>query len=151
MRLNIYSILKTLVNYENGITTALLNKPDMRIPISSLFFKFNEYSNKTKQLNLLDYSKLEFYPINTKRYPAILLGREVMRIGGLAPNAFNYLNEILVHYFLKGAINFEDITVLNEINLEKIFAKNRNIIKPNLSDIKNINNWIDENIYLGSI
>ena len=72
-----------------------------------------------------------------------------MKIGGLAPNAFNYLNEILVRYFLKGAIKFVDITALNEINLEKIFAKNRNIVKPSLGDIKNINNWIDENIYLG--
>ena len=72
-----------------------------------------------------------------------------MKIGGLAPNAFNYLKEILVRYFLKGAIKFVDITALNEINLEKIFAKNRNIVKPSLGDIKNINTWIDENIYLG--
>ena len=62
-----------------------------------------------------------------------------MKIGGLAPIAFNYLNEILVYYFLKGAIIFVDITALNEINLEKIFAKNANIMTPKLSDIKNIN------------
>ena len=142
------AIIHAMVNYKNGITTALLNKPDMRIPISSLFFKFNSYSIKTKELNLLEYSKLEFYPINTARYPAIELGREVMKIGGLAPNAFNYLNEILVSYFLKGAIKFVDITALNEFNLEKIFAKNANIMTPNLRDIKNINNWIDKNLYL---
>ena len=142
------AIIHAMVNYKNGITTALLNKPDMRIPISSLFFKFNSYSIKTNELNLLEYSKLEFYPINTARYPAIELGREVMKIGGLAPNAFNYLNEILVSYFLKGAIKFVDITALNEFNLEKIFAKNANIMTPNLMDIKNINNWIDKNLYL---
>jgi len=142
------AILHAMVNYENGITKALLSKPDMRIPISSLFFKFNGYSNKTKELNLLEHSKLEFYPINTERYPAIRLGKEVMKIGGLAPNSFNYLNEILVRYFLKGAIKFEDITALNEINLEKIFAKNSNIMSPSLIDIKNINGWIDKNLYL---
>ena len=142
------AVVHAMVNYNNGITTALLNKPDMRIPISSLFFKFNDYTNKTKELNLLEYSKLEFYPINIKRYPAIKLGKEVMKIGGLAPNAFNYLNEILVSYFLKGIIKFADITTLNEINLEKIFSKNANIISPNLMDIKNINKWIDKNLYL---
>ena len=142
------AIVHAMVNYKNGITTALLNKPDMRIPISSLFFEFNHYSNKVKQLNLLEYSKLEFYPINASRYPAIKLGRDVMKIGGLAPNAFNYLNDILVSYFLKGVIKFVDITALNEINLEKIFSKNNNIMSPNLSDIKNINNWIDKNLYL---
>ncbi len=142
------AIVHAMVNYKNGITTAVLNKPDMRIPISSLFFKFNDYPNKTKQLQLLEHSKLEFYPINTKRYPAIELGKEVMKIGGLAPNAFNYLNEILVSHFLKGAIKFVDITTLNEINLEKIFAKNENKMSPNLIDIKNINSWIDKNLYL---
>ena len=144
------AIVHAMVNYKNGITTALLNKPDMRIPISSLFFKFNGYSSKTKHLDLLEYSKLEFYQINTARYPAIKLGREVMKIGGLAPNAFNYLNEILVSYFLKGVIKFVDITALNEINLEKIFSKNINIMSPSLSDIKNINSWIDKNLYLRS-
>ena len=145
------AVVHAMINYKNGITTALLNKPDMRIPISSLFFKFNSYSNKNSQLNLLEYSNLEFYEINLKRYPAIKLGKEVMRIGGLAPNAFNYLNEILVSYFLKGKLKFADITALNEINLEKIFAKNTNIMSPNLKDIKNINNWIDKNLYLRSL
>ena len=142
------AIVHAMVNYKNGITTALLNKPDMRIPISSLFFKFNEHLSRNQNFNLLEYPKLEFYSINTARYPAIKLGREAMKIGGLAPNAFNYLNEILVSYFLKGAIKFVDITALNEINLEKIFVKNANIMSPNLLDIKNINNWIDKNLYL---
>ena len=35
------AIIHALINYENGISTALLNKPDMRIPISSLFFGLN--------------------------------------------------------------------------------------------------------------
>ncbi len=141
-------IVHAMVNYKNGITTALLNKPDMRIPISSLFFKFNGYLNRNNQLSILEHSKLEFYSINIKRYPAIKLGKEVMKIGGLAPNCFNYLNEVLVNYFLKGAIKFTDITALNEINLENIFAKNANIMSPNLMDIKNINIWIDKNLYL---
>ena len=142
------AIVHAMINYNNGITTALLNKPDMRIPISSLFFKFNGYLNRNNQLSILEHPKLEFYSINIKRYPAIKLGKEVMKIGGLAPNCFNYLNEILVNYFLKGAIKFTDITALNEINLENIFAKNANIMSPNLMDIKNINIWIDKNLYL---
>ena len=73
-----------------------------------------------------------------------------MKMGGLAPNAFNYLNEILVQYFLNGTIKFMDIIYLNEINLEKIFAKNHNIINPKMIDIKNINSWIDNNLILKS-
>ena len=100
--------------------------------------------------DLLDYSKLEFYSIDPTKFPAINLGRDVMKMGGLAPNAFNYLNEILVQRFISGSIKFTDIVYLNEVNLEKLFAQNRNIVKPKLSDIKNINDWIDHNIYLGN-
>ena len=144
------SIVHAMINYKNGVTTALMNKPDMKIPISSLFFNFEKYSKTDKSLNVLDYSKLEFYSIDPTKFPAINLGRDVMKMGGLAPNAFNYLNEILVQRFISGSIKFTDIVYLNEVNLEKLFAQNRNIVRPKLSDIKNINNWIDHNIYLGS-
>ncbi len=143
------AIIHAMINYKNGITTALMNVPNMQTPISSLFFKFDSFDKLTKELNLLDYSVLEFKPIDDEKFPAMRLGREVMKMGGLAPNAFNYLNEILVQRFINGSINFTDIIYLNEINLEKIFAKNNNIMKPGLSEIKNINTWIDNNIYIG--
>tara|TARA_Y200000002_G_scaffold368418_1_gene361480 strand:+ start:3 stop:836 length:834 start_codon:yes stop_codon:yes gene_type:complete len=140
------AIVHAMINYSNGITTALLNNPDMRIPISSLFFKFNSYSKYNKELKLTDHSKLEFYSIDPVKFPAMKLGRDVMAMGGMAPHAFNYLNDIFVKKFLKGSLKFTDIVLLNEINLERIFAKNSNIMNPNMSDIKNLNEWICNNI-----
>ena len=34
--------------------------------------------------------------------------------------------------------------------MDKFFGKNSNIANPKLNDIKNINNWIDNNLYLGN-
>ena len=65
-------------------------------------------------------------------------------------HAFNYLNDFLVNAYLNGIVNFTDIVRLNEINLERIFIKNSNIMEPTVDDIKNINNWIDKNLYLGN-
>ena len=144
------AIIHALVNYENGMSSAILNKPDMRIPISSLFFKFNEYSSITKNIDLTLHSKLEFIPIDTEKYPAVKLGFDVMRMGGLAPHVFNYLNETLVNLFIKNEIKYVDIVKLNEINLDKVFVKNSNVMNPKLADIKKINNWIDNNLYLGN-
>ena len=144
------AIIHALVNYENGMSSAILNKPDMRIPISSLFFKFNEYSSITKNIDLTLHSKLEFIPIDTEKYPAVKLGFDVMRVGGLAPHVFNYLNETLVNLFIKNEIKYVDIVKLNEINLDKVFVKNSNVMNPKLADIKKINNWIDNNLYLGN-
>ena len=73
---------------------------------------------------------------------------DVMKMDGLAPNVFNYLNEILVQHFLDKKICFTDIIDLNKLNLELTFSKNSNITNPKLEDIKNINSWIDKNIYI---
>ncbi len=142
--------IHALVNYENGISTAILNKPDMRIPISSLFFGFNRYSNAYSGIELTKYSNFEFIPIDKKRFPAVELGYHVMKLGGLAPHVFNYLNEVLVNLFIKKRIKFIDIVKLNELNMDKFFSKNSNIINPKFTEIKNINNWIDNNLYLGN-
>ena len=73
-----------------------------------------------------------------------------MKMGGLAPHTFNYLNEILVKLFVKKKIKFIEIVKFNEINLDIIFKKNTNIINPKIEDIKKINNWIDNNLYIGN-
>ena len=39
------SIVHALINYENGASTALLYRPNMEVPISTLFFNFNKFNN----------------------------------------------------------------------------------------------------------
>ncbi len=141
--------IHALINYENGASTALLNNPDMRIPIASLFFGFNNSSNNIKNLKLTDIRKLEFYEIDKKKFPAIDLCYDVLNMGGLAPHIFNYLNECLVNKFISNQIKFNDIVALNSINLERFFNKNRNLSNPSTNDIYDTNNWINKNIYLG--
>ena len=122
----------------------------MRIPISSLFFGFNKYSNANRGIEFADYSNFEFIPIDKNKFPAVELGYQVMKTGGIAPHIFNYLNEVLVNLFIIKRIKFIDIVKLNELNIDKFFGKNSNITNPKFNDIKNINNWIDNNLYLGN-
>ena len=100
-----------------------MHEPDMKIPISSIFFKFNNYSNSYKNFNFTKYSNLEFFPIDDNKFPAIKLGQRVMKMGGLAPHVFNYLNETLLNLFIKNKIKFIDIVKFNEINLEMYLKK----------------------------
>ena len=142
------SIVHAFINYQNGVSTAILYQPDMKVPISSLFFNFDEYNNPNKKNTLSNFNKLEFLPIDKNKYPAVNLAYQVLEVGGLAPNAFNYLNELLVTNFLNGRIKFTDIVELNEANLDLIFKKNKNILNPKLKDIIYLNNWIKKNLYL---
>ena len=144
------AIVHAIVNYHNGMSTAILSKPDMKIPISSLFFDFKNFNNVNNSLDITKCSKLEFISIDDKKFPAINLAYQVLKKGGSAPHVFNYLNELLVDLFIKNKIKFTEIVKFNEINMEKFFSKNLNISKPNLNDLKNINNWIDNNLYLGN-
>ncbi len=144
------AIVHALINYENGTSTAILNKPDMRIPISSLFFNFNKFSSKEFLLDLTKTPNLEFFNIDQKRFPALRICFQVMKMGGAAPHIFNYLNELLVDLFLQNRIKFIDIVKFIEINLDMYFRNNSNISDPTLVDLKNINNWIDNNLYTGN-
>ena len=140
------SIVHALINYSNGISIALMNKPDMRIPIASLFFNFDNYQNNIDLLDLSKYRNLEFFPVDHKKFPALKLGFEVMQVGGLAPHVFNYLNEKLVNAFLNKQIKFNEIVEFNNNYLDYTFKKNSNVTNPVFDDIKEINNWLENNI-----
>ena len=143
------AIIHALVNYENGMNTAILNEPDMTISLSSLFFDFNYKLPKYNKFDISKHSPLEFIQIDERKFPAMKLGYYAMKQGGLMPHVFNYLNELLVGLFIKNKIPFVDIVKLNEINIEKVFNKNSNIKNPKYNDIQNINDWIDNNLHIG--
>ena len=51
------------------MSTAILNKPDMRIPISSLFFKFDKFRLRGNDIDLAKCPNLEFHSIDIDRFP----------------------------------------------------------------------------------
>lgn len=127
------SIVHGLVDYTDGSTLAMLSKPDMKVPIAFAFSYPKRIAIKHSPLNLAEIGKLDFMPIDHKKFPAIKLAGEVLKTGGNAPCIFNSANEVAVDKFLKGEIAFNKIVeivmeVLNSIpysdasSLEKIIA-----------------------------
>ena len=145
------SIIHAAINFYDNSSISLLNKPDMKIPISYLFKLNNNTNEKENIFQQLNKKSLTFYKINQNKFPAIKLVYKVLEIGGLAPHIFNYNNEVLVNHFLQKKIRFLDIVKFNEITLVKFLKTNKNISQPNLKDIHNANIWINKNIFLGKI
>ena len=54
-------------------------------------------------------SRLDFYPVEARRYPALALAREALAAGGGMPAVLNAANEIAVAAFLEGKISFPEI------------------------------------------
>ena len=64
--------------------------------------------------------QLSFYPVNTKKFPAIDIARNILEEGPTAGMILNTANEIAVEAFLLRKIHFLEITYTVEKILEKM-------------------------------
>lgn len=139
-------LIHGMVKYNDSSIISFLSFPDMKISISNLFYPNKENFLNDYELDLIKNSPLEFFEINQERFPSIKLCKHIMDIGGIAPHAFNYINDKMVMKFINKEIGYLDIVNLNENLIEKYFKYNSNIEYPTIQDIKELNIWADENI-----
>lgn len=140
------SIIHGILNFHDNSSYAFLSQPNMEIPISSLFFPKKDFRSNEHDLDLTKLNSLEFYEIDNERFPAFKLGKYIMQEDGIAPHLFNYVNDKLVKLFLDGVINYTKIVSFNEKIIELYFGSYKNLNEPNIEDLIESNNWVDENL-----
>lgn len=123
------SIIHSMVQYIDGSTLAQMGNPDMCTPIAHALAWPKRISTSVQALNLFDVQKLDFYPPNHEKFPALNLAREAMRVGGTAPTILNAANEVAVQAFLEGRIKFTQITNLVAEMLNQVSAQVTNNIE----------------------
>ena len=136
------SIIHSMVNFQDGSTTALLSNPDMRIPI---FYALNWPSRKyfnVKKIDLIKIKNLSFEKPNNYLMDSIKLAYYVLKKGGSYPLIFNTANEVAVNYFLEKKIKFLDILKI----IKKILSKSKNYKINKIQDVYTI----DEKIRLST-
>lgn len=129
--------------FKNGTTKFLYHETNMMIPIANAIFDSKvDIDNfyKTNKINE-EINKLEFYPVNAKRFPVIKLIPKMNKFIS-TPIIINAANEILIDEFLKKKISFNSISkylflVLKDKNYKK-YAIQRPI---NLGIIYMIDKW----------
>ena len=114
------SVIHSLVEYEDGSTLAQLGPPDMRSPIACAFAWPDRLPWPAPRLDLAAYGQLTFESPDLKRFPAIGIAREALRLGGGAPAAMNAANEVAVAAFLDRRIGFLDIAAAVAGTLERM-------------------------------
>jgi len=117
-----------------------LGVPDMRMPIQYAFSYPDRWESACDRLNLLQLGKLDFYPPDHKKFPALGLAVSAGQQGGTMPAVMNAANEIAVESFLEGKLGFKEITVM----VEKIMGQHRVIDSPSLSEIMAADSWARE-------
>ena len=103
------SVIHGMVCYVDGSVLAQLGSPDMRIPIAHTLAWPDRMATSSPRLDLAALSRLDFFPPDFSRFPALTLAREALKAGGGAPTILNAANEVAVAAFLDRRIGFLDI------------------------------------------
>ncbi len=114
------SIIHSMVAYVDGSVLAQMGLPDMRTPIAYALGWPQRMMAPAPRLNLAEIGDLTFEAPDEQRFPAIRLARQALRCGGAAPTVMNAANEIAVHNFLNGRIDFLDIASVVEETMDAV-------------------------------
>ncbi len=114
------SIVHGMVCYRDGSVLAQMGAPDMRIPIAHTLAWPDRIPTSSPRLDLAAAAKLEFFPPDPQRFPALRIARDALCAGGGAPTILNAANEIAVAAFLERRIGFLDIAAVVEATLEQL-------------------------------
>jgi 1-deoxy-D-xylulose-5-phosphate reductoisomerase len=103
------SLIHSFVEFVDGSLLAQLARNDMKFPIVYALSYPERFANDFGRLDMTAASRLDFQPLEPRRYPALGLAREALAAGGGMPAVLNAANEVAVAAFLEGKISFPDI------------------------------------------
>ncbi len=117
------SFIHALIHFCDGTSMAHLGPPDMCTPLAHALGYPARIAREEKPFSLTEMADLQFYPLDTKRFPAVSVALHALQNAGHAPTLLNAANEVAVYAFLDGKIKFLDIVPLVEKVIEKGMMK----------------------------
>ena len=103
------SVVHSYVEFQDGAVMAQLGEPDMRIPIALALGDGERLPEVGRTLELRGAAPLEFFVVDTQRFPAVAVARAAGEAGGLSPCVLNAANEVAVAAFLDGRCRYDEI------------------------------------------
>ena len=93
---------------------AHLSRPDMRLPVAAALYYPEKVPLPWPRLDLAQAGRLEFFPPDEARFPALDLARRAEAAGKGGAAILNAANEVAVQSFLDGRIRFPEIVAVSE-------------------------------------
>jgi 1-deoxy-D-xylulose-5-phosphate reductoisomerase len=131
------SIVHSFVDFVDGALMAQLGVPDMRVPIALAIADGERLPGIAEPVHLGDVSPLEFFEVDTTRFPAVALARAAGESGGITPAVLNAANEVAVAAFLDRRLRFDEIVTL----VAGTVAAAPTVVAPALADILEADAW----------
>ena len=137
------SYIHALIEYQNGISKAIIHETTMKIPISnSINLKNNIYDGISK-INFKKMNNLKFQKVSINKYPIINLLKILPNNSSLFDTAIVSVNDFIVNEFLNNKISYKKISkLILKILRSKEFIKYKKIIPKEISQIINLDKKI---------
>jgi 1-deoxy-D-xylulose-5-phosphate reductoisomerase len=103
------SVVHSAVLFVDGSLKAQLGTPDMRLPIQYALTFPERHPSPAAPPDLLATGRLDFFPPDETRFPALRIAREAGRMGPRASAALIAADEVAVARFLEGSLDFNGI------------------------------------------
>ncbi len=103
------SIIHSMVEFADGGVLAQMSYPTMELPIQLALTYPERLPCDLPSLDFEKLQKIEFLPLERKKFPCYDLALTALEMGGNAPCALNGAGEIAVRAFLQGGISFPQI------------------------------------------
>lgn len=104
------SIIHSLIEFIDGSVIAQLSDPNMIYPIQYALTYPERKKGMFPPFDFVKNSKLEFFPPDFQKFPALKFALDSLKSGGSLPCYLNAANEVLVDRFLKKAISWRQIS-----------------------------------------
>jgi 1-deoxy-D-xylulose-5-phosphate reductoisomerase len=130
------SIVHSFVEFIDGAVIAQLGVPDMRVPIALALADGERLPGIAATVQLTGAS-LDFFEVDSARFPAVALARAAGEGGGVAPAVLNAANEVAVAAFLEHRIGYDGIVALVADTVGAAPAA----AAPSLADILDADAW----------
>ncbi|MEX0961875.1 MAG: 1-deoxy-D-xylulose-5-phosphate reductoisomerase [Simkaniaceae bacterium] len=128
------SLIHSLVEFVDNAMIAQVSYPDMQLPIQYALTYPKRLKGLLKPFDFTTSHQLSFHPPDSVRFPCLNICYNALEIGESLPCFLNAANESIVHGFLNGKIEWNEIP----IRLEKMMEKHTVIKNPSLTDLLNI-------------
>lgn len=137
------AIIHSMVEFIDGVVLAQLSATDMRIPIQYALSYPQRLSNSLPRVDFYKLKGLHFEKPDFKKFTCLRLAYQAAEELGTKPAVLNAANEVSVQEFLNKRLKFSDIPKV----IERVFDKHRNIVKPDLTDIRKADLWARNESY----
>lgn len=113
------SVIHSMVTYTDGATIAQLSMPDMRLCIGYALAYPERLDVPYGAIDWSELRRLDFQPPDLEAFPCLKLAYEAGRAGETAPAWLSAANEVAVDAFLKGGIEWVDISRVVDAALQR--------------------------------